>query len=135
MENLPPKGEGALLVYFHGSPLPIDFMMLNAEIWLRKGVQINSIVDRSFNLYPFAENYRSFYKMTTGTREGISDLLKAGELVGVAPGGAYEALFCDSSYSVMWKSRLGFAHAALMANKPIIPVFTENIRESTLSLT
>ena len=41
--------------------------------------------------------------MTSGSREEVAELLKAGEMVGVAPGGAYEALFCDSNYSVMWK--------------------------------
>ena len=54
-------------------------------------------------------------------------------MLGIAPGGAYESLFGDSNYEVNWQ-RLGFAKVALKANKPIIPVFTENIQESTLSL-
>ena len=55
-------------------------------------------------------------------------------MIGIAPGGAYESLFGDQNYPVMWQSRVGFAKVALKANKPIIPVFTENIRENTLSL-
>ena len=54
-------------------------------------------------------------------------------MLGIAPGGAYESLFGDKNYPVFWQ-RLGFAKVALKANKPIIPVFTENIREPTLSL-
>ena len=54
-------------------------------------------------------------------------------MLGIAPGGAYESLFGDSNYEVNWQ-RLGFTKVALKANKPIIPVFTENIQESTLSL-
>ena len=55
-------------------------------------------------------------------------------MLGIAPGGAYESLFGDSNYPVLWQSRLGFARVALKANKPIIPVFTENIREATMTL-
>ena len=55
-------------------------------------------------------------------------------MLGIAPGGAYESLFGDKNYPVFWHTRLGFAKVALKANKPIIPVFTENIREPTLSL-
>ena len=59
---------------------------------------------------------------------------RSGEYLGIAPGGAYESLFGDSSYPVLWQSRVGFAKVAIKANKPIIPVFTENIRENTLTL-
>ena len=55
-------------------------------------------------------------------------------MLGIAPGGAYESLFGDYNYPVLWQARLGFAKVALKANKPIIPVFTENIRESIFSI-
>jgi len=31
---------------------------------------------------------------------------------------------------VLWRERLGFARAALQAGVPVVPVFTENIREA-----
>ena len=43
-------------------------------------------------------------------------------------------MFGDSNYPVLWQSRVGFAKVAIKANKPIIPVFTENIRENTVTL-
>ena len=46
-----------------------------------------------------------------------------GELVGLAPGGAREALF-DRKLEVDWAGREGFAQVALLAGVPIIPVFT-----------
>ena len=49
---------------------------------------------------------------------------------GLAPGGVYEAQFGDHDYNILWRERLGFARAALKANVPVLPVFTENIRES-----
>ena len=61
-------------------------------------------------------------------------MFRSGKLLGIAPGGAYESLFGDSNYPVLWQSRVGFAKVALKANKPIIPVFTENIRENTVTL-
>ena len=52
------------------------------------------------------------------------------EFQGLAPGGVYEAQFGDHGYQVLWRERLGFARGALMSNVPLLPVFTENIRES-----
>ena len=66
-------------------------------------------------------------------------------LQGLSPGGVYEAQFGDHNYQVLWKvcsygnihskvrktinqERLGFARAALQADVPVLPVFTENIR-------
>jgi len=53
---------------------------------------------------------------------------------GVSPGGVYEAQFGDHNYQVLWKERLGFARAALQADVPVLPVFTENIREAFRAL-
>ena len=64
---------------------------------------------------------------------------------GLSPGGVYEAQFGDHNYQVLWKvlsapitsiklwlqERLGFARAALQADVPVLPVFTENIRLKT----
>ena len=88
--------------------------------------------------------------MTTNGKGYCVDLLENGELLGVAVGGAREACF-DSDYSADWGNRNGFAKVALFTGNtfefltlssisylgvPIIPIFTENIREaySTLSI-
>jgi 1-acyl-sn-glycerol-3-phosphate acyltransferase len=57
-----------------------------------------------------------------------------GKLVGVAPGGGFEAQLGTSDYKVMWKKRSGFAAVAFEAKVPIIPVFTENIREAFVNM-
>ena len=104
-------------------------------------------------------------------RDHYAALLEAGQLVGVAVGGAEEALF-DWDYNMLWANRNGFAklalrtgawhivytrkewtflkkqnikqkylnvfHCRLLSGKvnvviqgaPIIPIFTENIREA-----
>ncbi|XP_049681748.1 transmembrane protein 68-like isoform X2 [Accipiter gentilis] len=45
------------------------------------------------------------------------------------PGGVREALFSDESYRLMWGNRKGFAQVALDAKVPIIPMYTQNVRE------
>lgn len=58
--------------------------------------------------------------------------LDAGHLLGVSPGGVYEAQFGDSNYELLWRERAGFARIALKARNPppIVPMFTVNVRES-----
>ncbi|KAM6087142.1 DGAT1/2-independent enzyme synthesizing storage lipids-like isoform 4-T4 [Chlamydotis macqueenii] len=45
------------------------------------------------------------------------------------PGGVREALFSDESYQLVWGNRKGFAQVALEAKVPIIPMYTQNVRE------
>ena len=61
-------------------------------------------------------------------------MLRKGHLLGIAPGGGYEAQLGNPDYRVMWKQRSGFAAVAFEANVPIIPVFTENIREAFVNM-
>jgi hypothetical protein len=61
-------------------------------------------------------------------------MLRKGHLIGIAPGGGYEAQLGTPEYRVMWKKRSGFAAVAFEANVPIIPIFTENVREAFVNL-
>ncbi|XP_053874603.1 transmembrane protein 68-like isoform X2 [Malaclemys terrapin pileata] len=45
------------------------------------------------------------------------------------PGGSREAFFSDENYNLLWGNRKGFAQVAIDAKVPIIPLFTQNIRE------
>ena len=49
-------------------------------------------------------------------------------------GGGYEAQLGTPDYKVMWKKRSGFAAVAFEAEVPIIPIFTENIREAFVNM-
>uniref|UniRef100_A0ACB8FDE6 Transmembrane protein 68 n=2 Tax=Sphaerodactylus townsendi TaxID=933632 RepID=A0ACB8FDE6_9SAUR len=61
-------------------------------------------------------------------------LLKDGNLISISPGGTREALFSDETYKIMWGSRSGFAQVAIDAKVPIIPMFTQNVREAYKTL-
>lgn len=55
-------------------------------------------------------------------------------MLAISPGGVYEAQFGDHTYELLWRNRIGFAKVALEAQVPIIPMFTENLREAFRSL-
>jgi len=132
LENIPDTG-GALLVYYHGV-IPLDYFALLSEVYLKKGRVINSIVHRVLTQIPVLDVLQEPLKLRAASRETCSQLLRSGELVSAAPGGAYEGYFGGTDYQVLWGERVGFAEVALAANCPIIPIFTENIREATLSI-
>lgn len=69
-------------------------------------------------------------KATPGSVQQIANLLKAEEIVSVAPGGIREAQFSSEYYDLIWNGHLGFAKAACLGEAPIIPVFTQNVREA-----
>jgi len=133
LENIPANGP-AILVWYHG-PIPVDYISLVAKLYLRDGRLVNSVVDKTFQNMPLWEEAQRHFKMTSNGKGYCVDLLENGELLGVAVGGAREACF-DNDYSADWGSRNGFAKVALFTGVPIIPIFTENIREaySTLSI-
>ena len=60
----------------------------------------------------------------------LPQVMADGHLLGLSPGGVYEAQFGDNHNRLLWRERLGFARAAIAADCPVVPVFTENCRES-----
>jgi len=128
MENIPEKGQGALLVYYHGA-IPLDLYYLLANLYLAKGQTCKSIVDNFVLKVPGLEKFFAYWGSFPGPREVVVKFLKEGEIVSVAPGGLREALFSDK-YNLVWGERCGFAKAAIEANVPILPMFTENCRQA-----
>jgi len=91
---------------------------------------INSVVDNFLFKVPGFKIFLEAFSCTPGTVDSLAEQLSQGKTLGLAPGGVYEAQFGDHEYKILWRERLGFARAALKANVPILPVFTENIREA-----
>ncbi|XP_039382321.1 transmembrane protein 68-like isoform X2 [Mauremys reevesii] len=69
-----------------------------------------------------------------GPKEECVKALKNGHLVAISPGGVREALFSDETYVLVWGNRTGFAQVAIDAKVPIIPMFTQNVREGIRTL-
>eukprot|EP00088_Acartia_fossae_P038854 TRINITY_DN4031_c0_g1_i1.p1 TRINITY_DN4031_c0_g1~~TRINITY_DN4031_c0_g1_i1.p1 ORF type:complete len:362 (+),score=22.13 TRINITY_DN4031_c0_g1_i1:324-1409(+) len=132
LENLP-TDTGCLLVYYHGA-IPLDYYYLVNRVLLLKGVMIKSVVDRCLFSMPGVKIILDVFGCTSGTVDSLAEELSNGQILGLSPGGIYEAQFSDHYYKVEWRNRLGFARAALKANVPILPVFTVNIREAFRTL-
>lgn len=101
------------------------------------------------------------FSVIHGPQEECVQALKNGHLLGISPGGVREALFSDETYPLLWGKRKGFAQVALdsqvvsppsasgtfvtkclVSNRPlvlavfqpVIPMFTQNVREGFRSL-
>jgi len=132
-ENIPTAGP-ALLLYYHGA-MPVDYYYLVSDIFISKNRIVHSIVDKFlFRIPGFSHVLRAF-NSDTGSIDSCVTLLREGQLLGISPGGTYEAQFGDNMYKVMWRTRDGFAKVVKEVqdhgvNLPVIPVFTQNIREA-----
>nr|XP_018916703.1 PREDICTED: transmembrane protein 68 [Bemisia tabaci] len=127
-ENIP-KDSGALLIYYHGA-LPIDVYYLLARTYLNQNRLIHTVGDRFLFKIPGWKILTEVLKIIPGTVQSCSAVLKENNMLAISPGGVYEAQFGDCYYHLMWKKRLGFAKVAIDAKTPVIPFFTENIREA-----
>ncbi|XP_059580070.1 monoacylglycerol/Diacylglycerol O-acyltransferase [Alligator mississippiensis] len=131
LKNIP---EGpALLIYYHAA-IPSDLMFFLARYFILKRRLCSSVTDHVVHKIPGLKTCLESLKFLHGTREECMNALKNGELVCIAPGGAREALFSDETYKLVWCNRKGFARLAIDAKVPIIPMYTENVREASRML-
>ena len=73
LDNIPEGG--ALIIYYHG-PIPVDYIGLVAEMWLRKNKTVHSVVDRSLMQIPYMENLRKQFKLFPGTVDSCAEVLE-----------------------------------------------------------
>ena len=127
-EHIPKEGP-ALIVYYHGV-IPLDHFYLMTKVLLYKKRLICSVGDHFLFMIPGTKTLMRELKVLTGPVEECVKLLNEGNLLSIAPGGTREGLFGDNRYKLMWNNRTGFAKVAIAAKVPIIPVFTQNLREA-----
>ncbi|XP_050671515.1 transmembrane protein 68 isoform X2 [Leptidea sinapis] len=127
LENIP---DGPFLViYYHGA-LPIDMYYFIARMMLFKRRHIHTVADRFLFKIPGWRSLLELLCVIPGTVQECAAVLKSGNPLAISPGGVYEAQFGDHDYRLYWKSRIGFAKVALDAKVPIVPMFTQNVREA-----
>lgn len=127
IENLPKKG-GALLVGYHGA-LPIDAYYLVAAIF-EKRRKVRIVVDKFLFKVPGLRLLLEVLNSFPGSVNDCVQALNNGEILLIYPGGLREAMLSDENYKLLWKTRRGYSRVAVKAEVPIIPFFTENIREA-----
>ncbi|KAL0811839.1 hypothetical protein ABMA28_009266 [Loxostege sticticalis] len=127
LENVP---DGPfLLIYYHGA-LPIDMYYFTARMLLFKRRHIHTVADRFLFKIPGWAALLEGLCVIPGTVQTCAGVLRSGNPLAISPGGVYEAQFGDHYYRLHWKSRMGFAKVAQEAKVPIVPMFTQNVREA-----
>lgn len=127
LDNIPQEGP-ALIVYYHGA-IPIDMYYLNSRMLLQRERLIYTIGDRFLFKLPGWGTISEAFHVSPGTVQSCVSILRDGNLLAISPGGVYEAQFGDHYYELLWRNRVGFAKVAQEAKVPIIPCFTQNLRE------
>lgn len=132
MEKIPDKGP-ALIVYYHGA-IPIDYYYFLANVIIQKGRTCHSVADHLLFKIPGFKLLLEVFSVIHGPQEECVQALRNGHLLGISPGGVREALFSDETYPLLWGKRKGFAQVAIDSKVPVIPMFTQNLREGFRSL-
>ncbi|XP_068956048.1 DGAT1/2-independent enzyme synthesizing storage lipids [Petaurus breviceps papuanus] len=132
IEKIPEKGP-ALIIFYHGA-IPIDYYYFMARIFIHTGRTCRVVADHFVFKIPGFSLLLDVFCALHGPREKCVEVLKSGHLLAISPGGVREALLSDETYSIIWGDRKGFAQVAIDAKVPIIPMFTQNIREGFRSL-
>ncbi|XP_041975715.1 transmembrane protein 68 isoform X2 [Aricia agestis] len=118
-----------LVIYYHGA-LPVDMYYFIARMLLARSTHVHTVADRFLFRIPGWAALLDALCVIPGTVAECAGVLRAGHPLAIAPGGVYEAQFGDHNYKLFWKSRYGFAKVALEAKVPIVPMFTQNVREA-----
>ncbi|XP_072524807.1 DGAT1/2-independent enzyme synthesizing storage lipids [Salminus brasiliensis] len=132
LEKIPDEGP-ALIVYYHGA-IPIDYYYFLASVIIQKGRTCHSVADHFLFKVPGFKLLLEVFSVIHGPQEECVKALRSGHLLGISPGGVREALFSDETYPLVWGKRKGFAQVAIDSKVPIIPMFTQNVREGFRSL-
>ncbi|XP_006126383.1 DGAT1/2-independent enzyme synthesizing storage lipids-like isoform X1 [Pelodiscus sinensis] len=127
-----PEGPG-LIVFYHGASA-VDYHFFVCNFYIQTKRVCYSVVHNTLPSIPGIQMFLKLLPAVYGGREECVEILKKGNLLGVAPGGAQESFFSSESYNLLWGNRKGFAQVAIDAKVPIIPLFTQNIREGYRTL-
>ncbi|XP_061454848.1 monoacylglycerol/Diacylglycerol O-acyltransferase-like isoform X2 [Rhineura floridana] len=119
----------ALIIFYHGAT-PVDFFYFLATVLIRKKRICFVVADNFVFSVPGFKLLLDVFSVLPGSQEECIKALKKGNVLAISPGGVREALFSNENYTLIWGNRKGFAQVAIAAKVPIIPMFTQNIREN-----
>ncbi|XP_025953403.1 DGAT1/2-independent enzyme synthesizing storage lipids-like isoform X2 [Dromaius novaehollandiae] len=131
IENIP-EGPG-LIVFYHGAT-PVDYIYFMAKLLILQKRTCHVVADHFVFKLPGFKLLLDVLGVMHGPKEECVNTLKKGQLLAISPGGVREALFSDETYVIMWGNRKGFAQVAIDAKVPVIPMFTQNVREGIRTL-
>jgi len=125
-----PRHGGALLVGNHAMG-GIDGFVLGALVPKETGRYMRFLGERNLWRIPLFRDFLDVVGAVPGAPHTAVELLEAGELVGVYPGGIEDSwkLTTTDRYRLQWGNRAGFARVAMRARVPIIPIAALGIDE------
>ncbi len=119
IENIPLSG-GALLVTNH-SLATYDGFLLGLEIYDQRNRLSRGLGDDLLFRVPVLRDWCDNIGLVPASLDNAKNLLRDGEILGVAPGGMREALRPSSErYQLKWHKRKGFIRLAILEQVPII---------------
>ena len=117
-----PASGGALLVGNHAL-MGVDTWALLPELFEQTRRVPRGLALRNLFEVPLFGRALKHMGMIPGERDAAVALLREQELVITYPGGARDSLKGRAArYTLRWEGRLGFAHVALRAQAPVIPI-------------
>ncbi len=120
-ERIPDEG-GALLVGNHAF-MGLDGVVLGALVTREKHRIVRFLGERHLWDIPGLGPVLESVGAVPGEPEAAVAMLRAGDLVGVYPGGVDDSFKPSTErYTLKWGSRAGFARVAMRAGVPIVPV-------------
>lgn len=122
LENIPAEGP-VLLVGNHNLLGGIDAPLLLPEVLRKRGRLIRGLAENVLIAVPGVRHLLHRFGSVRGTRSNCLTMLRRGEAVLVFPGGGREAVRRkNEKYVLKWEGRTGFAHMAIEAGAPIVPI-------------
>ncbi|MFK7871836.1 MAG: lysophospholipid acyltransferase family protein [Oligoflexales bacterium] len=119
LERLPEHG--AALVLFNHSLATYDMGLFGYASYEKYGRFPRVLADHFFFKADWMAQLVEGIGGVDGNMDNGLELLKKGELVGIAPGGMRESLRPSSQrYQLLWERRKGFAKMAIQAQVPVI---------------
>ncbi len=119
LQNIPQSGP--VLVVVNHSLATYDIFLLLHAIYEDLGRLPRPLADRLFFRLPLIGDLIRLYGAVQGSPQAARELLRAGELITVAPGGMREALRPSSQrYKILWEERKGFVRLAMATKSPIV---------------
>lgn len=112
---------GPLLVVATHSALTYDILLGMAGVYRHTGRLVHPLGDRIWFRIPLVRSFMTNIGVVVAGPERARELLRRGEIVGVAPGGMWEALRPrEQRFQVRWEGRRGFARLAVETEVPIV---------------
>ncbi|MFT7624939.1 MAG: 1-acyl-sn-glycerol-3-phosphate acyltransferase [Myxococcota bacterium] len=118
LEHVP---DGPCLLVVNHSLATYDIALLMLRIWERTGRLPRALGDRRLFDIPAAARLSRFFGAVKAGHRSADNLLEAGNIVLVAPGGMREAIrSSESRYHVRWRTRQGFVKLAMRMQVPLV---------------